>query len=298
MVTGTESTAGAEENVNGEGPMRQGDDVLLADAVRKQHEAEEAHRATVEEAIDEEDLLHPPPSQLRTGPDDAATMTERPAAPMSAKAAGKQKAQDGSQKPGAASERTKASLDTDSHESFPELGSGLQPRSSRPMTTAWGSKKSPSVNAAANGTAPEANGYPKRTFADPLSNPSSRPSTPASSGMATPNSNAAASIPPTSAQAHQRGLLPQAMSIPGRYSERISLFPQEMKSRGQLKKPIPDVLRDINRRSKATVQMTSGAGGAVHFDAKGPVDAVRLALKEVAKELGSKVSGLVVDAPS
>ena len=80
------------------------------------------------------------------------------------------------------------------------------------------------------------------------------------------------------------------MSIPGKYSERISLLPQEMKPRSQLNKPIPNILQDINRRSKAKITMMSGGTGAVHFDAKGPVDAVRQALREVAREVGSKVS--------
>ena len=84
------------------------------------------------------------------------------------------------------------------------------------------------------------------------------------------------------------------MTIPGKYSERISLFPQEMKPRSQLKKPVPDVLREINRKSKANVQMLSGGAGAIHFDATGPVEAVRQALKDVAKELGSKQSTKVI----
>jgi hypothetical protein len=87
------------------------------------------------------------------------------------------------------------------------------------------------------------------------------------------------------------------MSIPGKYSERISLFPQEMKPRSQLNKPIPNILQDINRRSKANVTMLSGGTGAVHFDAKGPVEAVRQALKEVAKEVGSKVSHELFSPP-
>ena len=79
------------------------------------------------------------------------------------------------------------------------------------------------------------------------------------------------------------------MSLPGRYSEQIQLHPSMMTPRNQLKKPVADILRDINKRSKANVEMKAGPGGAVVFEGTGPVDAVRVALKEVATQLCSKV---------
>ncbi|KAI9794634.1 MAG: hypothetical protein M1816_004521 [Peltula sp. TS41687] len=277
------------ENSNGDQHTKQGQ-LSNADALRRKHEAEEAHKPTVEDVIDEEDILHPPPSASQVAGDaDGASSEKLAATPMSAKAAGKQKARSESPGTGQSPEQTKPALNMDSHEAFPELGSGPQPRAPRPVTTAWTAKKPSAAGAPVNGVHPASNGLPGRALPGSSSNNSSRASTPASSGVATPRSLSGASMLPNHSQP-QRSIQPQAMSIPGRYTERISLLPQEMRPRSQLKKPIPDVLRELNRRSKANVQMSSGAGGAVHFDAKGPVDAVRQALKEVARELGSKQS--------
>jgi hypothetical protein len=62
-----------------------------------------------------------------------------------------------------------------------------------------------------------------------------------------------------------------------------------MLPRNQLKKPVRDILRDISKRSKATVDLRSGPNGSVIFEGKGSVEAVRQALKEVAQQVGSKV---------
>lgn len=80
------------------------------------------------------------------------------------------------------------------------------------------------------------------------------------------------------------------MNIPGRWTETVSFAPSQLLPRGQLKKPMPEVLRDINRRSKAEVKMSTGPNNHVIFEGTGPVEAVRQALKDVAKELGSKQS--------
>jgi hypothetical protein len=79
------------------------------------------------------------------------------------------------------------------------------------------------------------------------------------------------------------------MSIPGKHLEQLRLAPSQMLPRGQLKKPIRDILRDISKRSKATVDMRGGPNGSVIFEGKGSVEAVRQALKEVAQQVGSKV---------
>ena len=80
------------------------------------------------------------------------------------------------------------------------------------------------------------------------------------------------------------------MSMPGRHSERVQFAPSQLLPRKEMKKPLQDVLRDINKKSKAMVEMKPGPGGVIYFEGKGPVDAVRQALKDVAKEVGSKVS--------
>lgn len=83
--------------------------------------------------------------------------------------------------------------------------------------------------------------------------------------------------------------MPRVMSLPGKHMEQLRLAPSQMVPRGQLKKPVKDILRDISRKSKATVDMRGGPGGSFIFEGRGSVDAVRQALKEVAQQVGSKV---------
>lgn len=280
------ATPTAPENPSGPDVVKDADpsETSAAQRLRQKHEAEETHRVTVEETVDEEDILHPPPSAKLTH--GGAPSSDRSTSSTAARSVEESK-DDPEPKPISVPERTKNKLDTTSHEAFPELGAGQPSRKSAPVSAAWGTKKTPSGPPIANGSLSGPNGQDAHGKARSSSNQSSPASTSAS-GILTPDSTPSSSAPPTHPHS-LRSQLPQAMSIPGRYNERITLFPPEIKSRSQLKKPVPDILRDINRRSKANVQMSSGAGGAVHFDAKGPVDAVRQALKEVAKELGSKV---------
>lgn len=79
------------------------------------------------------------------------------------------------------------------------------------------------------------------------------------------------------------------MSLPGKHMEQLRLAPSQMQPRGQLKKPLKDILRDISRKSKATVEMRGGPSGSIIFEGKGSVESVRQALREVAQQVGSKV---------
>lgn len=90
---------------------------------------------------------------------------------------------------------------------------------------------------------------------------------------------------------------PRIMTLPGKHIEQLRLAPSQMLPRGQLKKPLRDILRDISRRSKANVDMRGGPGGSIIFEGKGSVDAVRQALKDVAQQVGSKVCFLSHDFP-
>lgn len=177
-----------------------------------------------------------------------------PSAPVSDKAAGK--------KPEAAAPPPQSNkLDTQSEELFPALGASKSRASAAP--TPWSRKPAAvSTNGMSNGLA---NGHTAPSA------PSSRNSTP----MVTPGST----VP------SQRG----QMALPGRHTERVQFAPSQLTPRNQLKKPVLDTLRDINKRSKAEVKMSTGSGGVIVFEGTGPVEAVRQALKEVAKELGSKV---------
>ena len=223
----------------------------FAEQMQQQHA--EVHKPTVEDAIDEEDLAHPPPSGL-------PVPIPEPAEPLSAKAAGKQKAKEED----ASIVNKSATLDTKNEELFPALGGGPKAKAPGSVSTAWGAKKPAAV---ANGNVNDTNGY------------DSRPSTPGS-GILTPTS--------TNMSMRARNNGPQQMSMPGKHTERIPLAPSQLLPRGELRKPLQDVLRDINKRSKAKVTKSEGQGGMIIFEGIGPRDAVRQALKDVAKEVGSK----------
>ena len=223
---------------------------------------DEAHKATIEEVPDEDDLKHgeqPTSSSVLEAADESASAPGW-VPPMSAKAAGKQRAEEPSSK-----ENKKPSLDTQSHDLFPALGGAPKPKPATNVAPIWSMKKPAtpvpsSPNGKTNGTATNGNSTP-------------------TSGTATPTSVVPAA----------RGG-PQSMAIPGRQQERIQMAPNQMLPRNQLKKPLPDILKDINKKSKATVTMTSGQQGIIWFNAVGPQEACRQALKDVVAQVGSKVS--------
>jgi len=209
-----------------------------AQKLMEQHD----HNVTIEDVVDEEDIAHPPPST----PANAE-------APLSHKAAGKQKVDDSMPK--------KAALNTSSEEAFPALGP-VKPRAQASVAPTWGKKPASVTANGANGS---------------NSNNASRASTPALGSLPI-----------------GRGPALPTMSIPGKHSERISFSPHQLTPRQQLKRPVNDLIRDINKRSKAKLEYKSGPGGTVIFESTGPVDAVRQSLKEIANEVGSKQS---VDVP-
>ncbi|KAL8675110.1 MAG: hypothetical protein Q9168_000481 [Polycauliona sp. 1 TL-2023] len=244
-------------------------EVSPAQRLQEKHVADAAHRPMVEDAVDEEDIAHPPPSMQATAPSVVHTDENLPQ-PLSDKAAGKRKAEKEPIEPASnAKVHPAAVLDTKSEDAFPALGRGSKPPAPASMPMAWGARKPLGVaNAVPNGI----NGQ------GPLSSiSSSRASTPMS-GKVTPASTNA------SLASHHREI-----AIPGRHSERIRFAPSQLLPREQLKKPLHEVIRSINKKSKATVEMKSGPGGTIIFESTGPVDAARQALRDVAKEVGSKV---------
>lgn len=249
-----------------------------AERLKAKHEAEAAHHAIIEDVVDEEDIAHPPPSMHVGKEPQSTTAPVESAQPMSEKAAGKQKASNESVL--SSTGTTKANgvppLNTHSEEAFPALGGG--PKAATPASTplAWGAKKPSSVHIGANG----ANGH-----APSSSMFSSRASTP-TSGMATP-----ASMNPSIAP-QPKGLSMPHMAMPNRHSERIQFAPSQLLPKNKMKKPLQEVLRGINKRSKANVEMKPGPNGIIIFEGVGPVDAARQALKDLAKEVGSIVGRL------
>ena len=261
------------DTTNGAG-SRASDGLTPAQKLQEKHNADAAHHATVEEDIDEEDIKHPPPSMQIESLNAEAT---RPAPDsVSEKVAGKQKTKE---EPDAASLKMKLNSqptpDTKSEEAFPALGSG--PKSKAPATAApaWGAKKPSSVGAA------DSNGVNGRSHSV-SSTASSRSPTPAS-GILT-DTSASASIKPS------RGM-PQKSSVRGRHTDRFEFAPAQLVPRDQLRKPIPDVLQGINKKSKAKVTMKPGPGGVFVFEGVGPLEDTRQALKDVAREIGVKVKG-------
>lgn len=145
-------------------------------------------------------------------------------------------------------------LDTQSRELFPELGGPKsQPTKIVPKWNVLGDKTNGNTPAAANGT--------------------SRAATP-SSTVPTPAGKPAA----------------PSVALPGRHVEHIILEPQHMKNREQLRRPLAQIIQDINRTSRAQVKAVHGGGaGGQKFEAVGPQEAAQQALKELVKQIGSTV---------
>lgn len=107
----------------------------LAALLEEQHARDEAHKPTVEEVVDEEDLKHPSPSA--TANDQILPPVLSPAetaAPVPA--------------PKPAAKKAPA-FDVQSEELFPALGSG--PKPATPAAATWGAKKPSAAAAVANG---------------------------------------------------------------------------------------------------------------------------------------------------
>jgi hypothetical protein len=191
--------------------------------------------------------------------DTPSTVTPSATAGLSEKAAGKQKATSG---PGSST----PALNTQSEELFPSLGAPKARTAAVPP--AWGKKPASVSTNGVNGANGTANGP---------------------SGASTPASGVF--TPPAAAGAGRgaRGPGPQTMNLPGRAVEQIEFAPSQLIPRNQLKKPISAILQDINKKSKAKVSMKEGMGGRIIFSGEGNIDAVRMALKEVANQVGSKV---------
>ncbi|KAK2782065.1 hypothetical protein FQN52_001219 [Onygenales sp. PD_12] len=230
----------------------------------EQHTRVEPHPVTVEEVPDEYNVQHPSASlstkKSATEPSADNSRPSEESAPAAAPAAGP-------------APKKAPVFDMRSDELFPALGGGPNPRTAAAVPTAWGARKPIGRSSPANGLS---NGAQPPSHMS--SNVPSRTSTPAS-GMATPGSIGAAAVGG-----------PKLMTIPGKHVERIRFAPSQMLPRNQLKKPIRDILRDTSKRSKAVVDMHNGPGESVIFEGKGSVEAVRQALKEVAQQVGSKVS--------
>ena len=231
------------------------DGLSFAEQLRLKHS--EPHNPTVEEVPDEEDIRHQSALVNEAAAAAAAAGDDGP----SEVALGKRKAE-----PAPRPAPQQQALDTKSETAFPALGGGPKPKSASAVP-AWGAKRpQPAENdaaAAVNGNGP----LP--------SLPSSAASTPISLPLARDSPAALASK--------------QGVNLPGRHTETVPFLHSQLQKRQELRKPIDQIIRDINRRSKATITSSSRPDG-ISFTGTGPVDAVRLALKELAAQVGSKQS--------
>lgn len=265
------------ENLTANGPASALPPAMTAaQKLQEKHQVTANHHTEIEDVVDEDDIQHPPPSTQHVSQANESTPNPPPPTEsLSEKAAGKRKVEPAPSLNGSAIGGT--TLNTQSEEAFPALGSG--PKSSAPPPSmAWGARRPVISQNGVNGV----NGH--------LGTPSlisSRASTP-TSGAVTPSSTSmsAATLP-------QSRMYPPHMPLPGRHKERIQLAPSQLLPRNQLKKPLQEILRAINKSSKATVDMRTGPGGNVIFEATGPVDAARQALKTLASQVGSTVSDIV-----
>jgi hypothetical protein len=226
-------------------------ELSAAQKLQQKHTAELEHKALVEDVMDEDELRHPKQPENITSVLEGPDDTPAPGwvPSMSAKAAGKRKEEQ-------SAKENKPALDTQSEELFPGLGGGKAPAAAAPQ---W--KVGTSANKPTNGT----NGL----ATNGTSTPTSGTNTPTVSGS-------------------QTGAVPSRSRIPGQFEAQFNLATNEILTRSQLKKNLGDVLKDLNKRSKATVTTTQVPGGNL-FKASGPKVAVEKILQDTIALIGVKV---------
>lgn len=220
-------------------------------AAQKLQQKHDSHKATIEEVADEEDLKPHRPEPVSSSVLEAPGDESAPGwLPPVSLKAAGKRKEETSSKP---------SLDI-SEEAFPALG-GL-PKTKQPATINSNWKNSNKMANGTNGTS--SNGIPSGTTGS--STPTTRISTPLGGGD------------------------PRNLTIPGQVKEDYFLAKEYMLPRQALKKPLPDILKDFNKKSrKVTVNHSAGANGTT-FSAAGPSrEACQQALKDILAQVGAKV---------
>lgn len=87
-----------------------------------------------------------------------------------------------------------------------------------------------------------------------------------------------------------RPIVQPAMTQPTRNVESITIDAAHMLQKKEMRRPIADIIKDINRRFHVKISMLSAANGRLKFDAIGPQDVAQQALKELVRNIGVKVS--------
>jgi hypothetical protein len=232
-----------------------------AQKLREKHD--ESHKPTIEDVPDEEDLTphpHPVSSSILESTDEPAA-TPGWAAPMSAKAAGKRKEGSSSGK------ANTAVLDTQSDESFPGLGGSKVPVRTAPSP--WVSKTGPQVtNSARSGISTNGASTPA-----PATN--------------TPPPVASQRAPKVAAPSSGKKD-PEEEKKNEPYEKSYIFDPKEL-PRSATKKPLPDLLRDINKKYRLNFTQTTGAGGAIKITVAS-TKRYESVIQQALKELGSHIN--------
>jgi hypothetical protein len=244
-----------------------------------------AHKPIVEEVVDEEDIVHPATHKTSAGPILEEIWTESSKGiPSWVKPEGNDETGAGASSKGKApqpqTQQKKAtpSLDLKSDEAFPSLG-GPRATGSSANAPSWGSKPSVTKAPPTNGAVGGSNGYASST--------SSRASTPASGNRTPGTAASSASLP--------RGLRGPGgqLSLPGRtnqiITETINLSAEQLTPRNKLLKPVGEIVKEIQNRTKTTLQTSTSANGISTFIIKGSPEGVKRAIRDIGKELGVKV---------
>jgi hypothetical protein len=238
------STDSTQNGANGTSGLSQAQ-ILMQKHVTPAHEA---HNPSVEEVPDEEDLKHgiPPTSSSILETEDEAKSTPEWAAPMSAKAAGKQKE---------SAAPPKQVIDIQSEQLFPGLGGGAPKPVQARNAPGW-----PKINGA-NGTS--------------------------TNGSSTPTSGF--NTPPAVVSSVPRG---GPQSLAGQIQAPLLVLQKhEVLPRNQLKKPMPDLLKDINKKLRTNITMTTGEGGVLEFrETSNQKESIKQqAIRDLGAQIGAKV---------
>lgn len=80
------------------------------------------------------------------------------------------------------------------------------------------------------------------------------------------------------------------MHIPGQYSRQMMLAPQYMVPKSKMKRSIPEILKDVSRKTNTKVTTRGGANGSMWFTAVGPnASQTEKAMLDIADQIGAEV---------
>lgn len=124
----------------------------------EQHARDQAHKVTVEDVPDEDDIQHPPPSSsVKSAAPDAGAGSSKDATPNAGSAP----------EPKTTKTSNTPAFDVRSEESFPALGSGPKSKAAANVPSAWGARKPGAASTSTNGVS----SGPQASSTFPLSTP-------------------------------------------------------------------------------------------------------------------------------